>query len=70
MPIHVLIEGPQEVDSTPMFRVCLFHDKKGHFGKEYLVKEELLARDLAERMSKDRRLPLLDRTNLKPATRS
>ena len=66
MAVSILIEGPQDIEGSPLYRVALFHDTKGVFGKEYLVKEALLARDLAERMSKDRKLPLLDMTIHKP----
>jgi hypothetical protein len=38
------------------------------FGKEYAVKEPLLALDLAERMARDRRLPLVDNRTDKEAT--
>ena len=61
MPVNVLIDGPHQVGEKTLFRVTLCHSEKGPFGREYAVKEELLALDLAERMARDRRLPLLDR---------
>ena len=69
MPVNVLIDGPYQVGDKTLYRVTLNHMEKGPFGKEYAVKEPLLALDLAERMAKDRRLPLLDnRTDKKDVT--
>ena len=61
MPVNVLIDGPHQVGDKTLYRVTLYHTDKGPFGKEYAVRELLLALDLAERMARDRRLPLLDR---------
>ena len=65
MPVNVLIDGPHQVGEKTLFRVTLCHPEKGPFGREYAVQEELLALDLAERMARDRKLPLLDRRTTK-----
>ena len=65
MPVNVLIDGPHQLGEKTLFRVTLCHSEKGPFGREYAVKEELLALDLAERMARDRKLPLLDRRTTK-----
>lgn len=60
--IQILLEGPIKEEGTGkcLWRVTKHDDIRGTQGSEYLSYAEPVAEDLAQRMSRDRRLPLKD----------